>query len=270
MNEQKHIPQEDIALYAMQALDAGEQAQIRAHLETCESCRAQLAEASGDLALVAMSVEQRPLPQGARERFRQRIAGAAPSAPRVVSIAERPPAARQPRPAALWISWAATAALIVLSLGLGVKLRLANQELERQSALVAAQSAASERAQRVLDLLTAPQARHVLLTAGASRPAPSARAVYSAQRGALILEASNLAPLAPGKTYELWIIPANGKPPVPAGLFRPSASGDAHLVLPAIPAGIEAKALGVTVEEASGSATPTLPIVLAGALPAGE
>jgi anti-sigma-K factor RskA len=139
-----------------------------------------------------------------------------------------------------------------------------NEKLARESALVAAQADASQRAQRVLDLLTAPQARHVVLTAGAAHPAPSARAACLASRGALILEASNLAPLAPDKTYELWIIPASGHAPVPAGLFRPDSSGEAHLVLPEIPTSVEAKALGITVERASGSATPTLPIILSG------
>lgn len=267
MTENRHIPQEDLALYAMQALGAEEQAQVRAHLESCDLCRAHLAETSGTLASLAMSVDQQPVPAGSRERFLERIGATAPPVPRVVSIAGHVPpmkSAAKARSAALWIAWAATAALVLVSAGLSVKLSRANNALARQSEMLAEQSAAAARAQRVLDLLTAPAARHVLLTAGGGHPAPSARAVYMASRGALILEASNLAPVASGKAYELWIIPANGSAPVPAGTFQPDASGNAHLVLPKIPAGVPAKALGITVENASGSATPTLPIVLAG------
>jgi len=51
-------------------------------------------------------------------------------------------------------------------------------------------------------------------------------------------------------------------------LFRPDASGSASLVLPQLPSGVTAKAFGVTIENASGSATPTAPIVLSGAAPA--
>jgi anti-sigma-K factor RskA len=51
---------------------------------------------------------------------------------------------------------------------------------------------------------------------------------------------------------------------MPAGLFRPDASGSASVVLPTLPQGVEAKAFGVTIEDAQGSATPTLPIVMAG------
>ena len=277
MTNNTHIPLDDLSLYAMQALDAPEQAAVKAHLDACEPCRAQLAAIMGDLALAAMSVEQHPLPEGARQRFIQRIgfegAGAAPAfSQKVVSIAggsttQKPPARR----ATTWIPWTAVAALLLIAIGLGEKLHLANIELERQAALFASQAGDNQRAREVLDVLTAPAAQHILLTAGSSHPAPSARAVYVASRGALILEASNLAPINPGKTYELWVIPANGKAPIPAGLFRPDAAGSASVVLPPIPQGVEAKAFGITIEPAVGSSAPTLPIVLAGAPPsAGE
>jgi hypothetical protein len=270
MIDHGHIPREDLALYAIRGLDEEEQLHIGAHLESCSECRAHMAEATGSLALLAMSVEQRQIPSGARESFLARIGAASPSVAPVVTIAEHRPTAKSPskaRAASRWISWAVTAALILVAAGLGMELHLANTELARDSGLLKEQSAASQRAQRVLDLLTSPDAHHILLTAGSPHPAPSARAVYLASRGALILEASNLAPAPAGKTYELWIIPANGNPAIPAGIFEPDAAGEAHLVLPKIPTGVAAKAVGVTVEIASGSATPTLPIILAGAIP---
>jgi len=81
----------------------------------------------------------------------------------------------------------------------------------------------------------------------------------------MILLATNLKPLPQGKTYELWLIPADGKAPVPAGTFNPDAVGTATLVLPPLPSGIAAKAFGVTVENAGGATSPTMPIVLSGA-----
>jgi hypothetical protein len=45
--------------------------------------------------------------------------------------------------------------------------------------------------------------------------------------------------------------------------------GTATLVLPPLSAGIQAKAFGVTIENASGSDAPTSPIILSGA-PAGS
>jgi len=69
-----HISEEDLALHALQALTAEESAAVQAHVAECEVCRAELAAATGDLALVALSTEPQPLPEGARDRFLSRIA----------------------------------------------------------------------------------------------------------------------------------------------------------------------------------------------------
>jgi hypothetical protein len=263
MTEIAHIPEETLALYALQALSPEESAAVRLHLDGCDVCRAGLAKAQGDLALVAMSVEQHPLPAGARQRFLNRI-GAAPQS----AAAPVTPIARPARHAPAWPAWLAAAAMLLVSIGLGVKMRTLSRQLDATSQALAAQAVESRHAHEVLDLLTAPAAQHVLLTAGKTQPAPSARAVYLAARGALVLEASNLKPLPANKTYELWVIPASGAAPVPAGLFQPDAAGSASVIMPQIPPGVSAKAFGVTIENAGGSATPTLPIVLAGAPPA--
>ena len=270
----RHIPEEDLALFAMQALTPQESAAVRAHLDQCEPCRSQLAELSGDLALLAAGVEQQPLPEGARQRFLERIQASAAAAPAdaerapapVISFAARRQSSRGP----VWIAWGAVAALIVLAFALQLRIGTLRRQLDQQAALLERQSNDNARAQAVLHLLTAPSAQHVVLSAAKSRPAPAARAVYLPSQGALVLEASNLDPVSANKTYELWVIPTSGAP-VPAGLFRPDAAGNASLVLPALPKGIQAKAFGVTVEDAAGSSTPTLPIVLSGApSPAGE
>src|ERR1700760_2158598 len=89
-----HITQEDLALYAMQSLSVEEAASIKAHLQTCEICRTELATVCGDLALIAMDVPQQPLPEGARERFVARIA----SSP-VPATQQKPAAVFTPMPA---------------------------------------------------------------------------------------------------------------------------------------------------------------------------
>jgi hypothetical protein len=269
MTDRIHIPQEDLVLYGMHALPSAEVATIREHLSECADCRAELAQISGDLALAAMSAPQHPLPQGARDRFLERIGAQPEHAKNVVNIADTPSGSKpRIRRAPLWIPWSAAAALLVIAIALGIQLQNTRRELEHQTAIASAQTAESNRAREVMEVLNAPSAQHILLTAGTPRPVPTARAVYLSSRGALVLEASNLAPIDADKTYELWIIPANGKAPIPAGLFRPDATGSASLVLPQIPVGVEAKALGITIEKASGSAAPTPPIVLAGAVPA--
>ncbi len=157
------------------------------------------------------------------------------------------------------------AAMAIVAVSLGVQNKALNDELNGESNLVKNLAAQASNAQQVLEVLTAPSAQRVTLTEGKAPPEPSARATYLPDRGALILLATNLKPLPEGKTYELWVIPANGKAPVPAGVFRPDSVGTATLVLPPLPAGIAAKAFGVTIENAGGADSPTMPIVLSGA-----
>jgi anti-sigma-K factor RskA len=271
MTDNRHISQEELALHAMQALSTEESAAVRLHLSGCGECRDHLAEISGDLALVAVSVDQHPVPEGARQRLIARIAASSIKAQpeksgRVVSISKGP---ARPKSNA-WIAWMAVAALLVLSAVLGIKIYFLNQQIEMDASLIQARTLENRRAREVLEVLTAPGAQHVTLTTGKTSPAPSARAVYLASSGALVLQASNMQPLPENKTYELWVIPATGTP-IPAGLFRPDASGGASVVLPSIPQGVPAKAFGVTIENAGGSTTPTAPIILSGAAPvAGE
>jgi hypothetical protein len=269
MMQDEHIPQEDLVLYAMQAMQSHELAAVRLHLEGCDECRRALAEVNGDLALVAMSVKQKPLPEGARQRFVERLAADASRkggtvATPVISIESKRPA----RKVALWIGWLAAAASIFFAFSLQQKVRVLNDQLIQQQQAATQQATANARARQVLDVLTAPGAKRVLLTAAKAKPEPTGRAVYLAETGGLVFQANDLGQLAENKTYELWVIPANGQAPIPAGLFRPDAAGSASVVLPPLPKGVPAKAFGVTIEKAEGSSTPTAPILLVGAVPA--
>lgn len=269
MMQGAHISQEDLILFAMQALSEGESAAVHAHLKHCDTCPTELAQINGDLALVAMSVEQHAVPKGARERFMNRIE-AAPNEEQeligtpVVAI----DTIRTSNGTSVWIPWMAVAAMLLVSILMGWHIRTLNEELRRQSDVLATEAAANSHAQEVLQLLTAPAAKRVTLITSKAKPVPTARAVYLAESGGLILQANDLEQLAAGTTYELWVIPANGQAPIPAGLFKPDAAGSASVVLPPLPKGVPAKAFGVTVEKAEGSAAPTAPILLSGAVSA--
>lgn len=268
MTDGRHIAQEDMALYAMQGCSEEESAVVRAHVEACAGCRVELETVTRDLAVIAMSVEQHPLPEGARQRFIEKISDAQGAEGRAK---ETPVPIRRERPArsaTVWVPWAMAAAIALIAVWLGVRVTTLNRELGAKTRELADLTVANAHAREVLELLTAPDAQHVLLTTGKTKPAPSARAVYQASRGCLILQASNLEPLPEHRAYELWVIPANGKAPIPAGLFWPDASGSASLVMPKIPTGVAAKAFGVTIEKDEGSPWPTTPILLAGAAPA--
>lgn len=271
MNDVRHIAQDDLALYALQALSLEESAAVREHLSGCEVCRAEMASLEGDLAMVALSVEQEALPAGARERFVRRLgnedrADAAPAGAGVAKRAEPIPIEGGARSRGKgWIGWLAAAAALIVAAALGLEVNSLRSRLQESDSKLAALEASDSRAKQVAEVLTAPTAQRVVLTAPKTPAPPTGRVVYLPSRGGLILQASNLAPIPAGKTYELWVIPADGSPPIPAGLFKPDAAGNGSVVLPSIPQGVQAKAFGVTLEDAAGSKTPTAPILLAGA-----
>ena len=149
-----------------------------------------------------------------------------------------------------------------------VHVRNVNQGMKHLLAIETAElnqtNAAAARAREVVEVLTSPDSQRVTLVSAHSQPEPSGDAVYLKKHGALVFTASNMIPLPPNKTYELWVIPADGTAPIPAGTFQPDSHGMASVLLPNLPAGIQAKAFGVTMENAGGATTPTLPILLAG------
>lgn len=272
MSNTQHISQDDLILYSLQALTPEEQDQAKAHLESCAACRSALSEIVADVALVGLGAPQQELPSGARQRFLATIA----NTPQASAAPEQEPSepsaglhvypvrgARR-RGGLGWFGWATAVATLVVAVYLGVhSLQLENQ-IDANRGEIARLSAQAARAQELMEALTSPQAKQVTLTETAHPPQPVGHATYVRKTGALVFIASNLHPVPENKTYELWLIPANGKAPIPAGLFRPDATGAASVVLPSLPAGVEAKAFGVTIERAEGSETPTLPIVMAG------
>lgn len=265
MTEDLHISLDDLVLHAMQAFSNLEAEPLRYHLSGCAECRGRLSVINGDLALVSLSVARKPVPEGARHRFFERLSTTSGVRPAVVPI-DSTPERRTPI-----LPWLAAAALLLLSAGLGFQVMRLNDRLRIESNRAAQLDAANADltaknagAHHLLQLMTAPHAQHAVLTAASSRPIPMGRAVYLAESGALVFQGSNLARLPENKTYELWLIPANGHPPMPAGMFKPDAMGYASVMMPPLPKGVMAKAFGVTVEKAGGADTPTMPILLAG------
>jgi anti-sigma-K factor RskA len=164
--------------------------------------------------------------------------------------------------------WAIAACLAVAA-SLQYRQRLNVQsDLSSMNAKLQTTNATLANAQTKLDTLTDAGAMqvalHIPVNGQPEPPKPEGHAAYIADKGSLVFIADHLAPLQPYKTYELWLLPADGTDPVPAGLFKPDVRGVASVVMPDLPKGIAAKGFGVTIEDEGGSKTPTPPIVLAG------
>jgi anti-sigma-K factor RskA len=78
------------------------------------------------------------------------------------------------------------------------------------------------------------------------------------RNGHATLHASGLGSAPSGKTYEAWVIPANGAAPRPAGLFHGGGRTTVHLIA-TVP---QHAVVAVTVEPAGGSTKPTTKPIL--------
>src|SRR5439155_3445771 len=154
------------------------------------------------------------------------------------------------------IPWLAAAALAVLAGFFWRENSILRQKLAGLQNQSAQQIAELERAREVVHTLTATDAMRVTLVSAKTPPQPQGKAFYLRDRSSLVFLASNMPPLPRNKAYELWLIPASGAP-IPAGVFKPDAHGNATVVNPTLPGNMEAKAFAITAEPEQGSTVPT-------------
>ena len=184
---------------------------------------------------------------------------------------EEKAARSRPRRASWVLAWTGWAVAAGCSFVAGLQF---HQRQQIQGAVAAQQARLddatrrSARAQDALATLTAANAMQVALHSTSDvkpgTPAATALAAYLADKGALVFIATHMDPAPFGKTYELWLIPADGRNSMPVTTFKPDAQGSASVIMPQLPKGIPAKGFGVTIENEGGSDTPTLPVVMAG------
>ncbi len=223
-----------LELYALGVLDAQERAEIDEHLrDNCANCTAALREARALNSAVLSSLKLEQPPASLRDRV-------------VNSV--RP--VRRKAPIA-WIGLAAALAFATVWLGLEANRR--SNELTVANVQIRNLQQRSDELASKLDFLRDPQTRPASAAPGANQP----RGTYFVNpESGVMLIASNLRAPAPGRAYEMWIIP-KGQAPRPAGVFRPDANGSAvHLQTGPVDL-TNTAAFAITDEPESGSPAPT-------------
>ncbi len=242
----------ELPLYALGALDEDALHAVENHLEGCAVCRGELLRLRGDLGLVGLSVRVAEPPAYSRARLLRAVA--------------REPRSLRGKSALTWAAVFALASVVLLAVSL--ILWRQNENLQNEGARLRTQieqeRSSTALARQVMAVMTAPDAMHVTLVAGKVKRQPQGRAIYSPHSGGLVFLASDFEELKPGKAYELWLLPADSRAPIPAGVFKPDDKGSALVLMPQLASGTVAKAFAVTVEPESGSTTPTPPILLSG------
>ena len=275
----KPIDPDDLPLYAMQLLEPEQMEELTLQLQHSVEARRILAEIYSDLALFAHTAEEHTPTTLTRQKLLKQVSREKKAIP--LDRVPVPPAPIPFIPAASaraqensgrsvsarvlpWFGWALAAGIGAFSFFEYQQNQNLQDTLLIKTAVLNRTVAQAQNAALVLHTLQDPGAVRVTLTSAETRPQPTGRVTYVPDTGSLILIAANLEPLQPDKTYELWIIPADGRASMPAGTFRPDEHGNASVMLPEIARGVPAKAFGITVENSEGSATPTLPILLKG------
>jgi anti-sigma-K factor RskA len=223
MNDELH---DQVAPYALDALEPHEREEFERHLAECEQCRSQLADLEEAATALAFAAEGPEPPQELRERVLEsarRNGGA--------TVIQFPKRSRL-LPAAA--AAAAVAAVAAIAVGLWA-VSLSN-DLDRERDARRAEA-------RAIELLASDAERRPL----------------SGGQGALLLGADGRAALvmcdlarAPeGKTYEAWVI---ANEPRPAGLFRGAEDCDVKVLTRPVPRNA---IVAVTLEGEDGVDRPT-------------
>jgi len=245
---------EDLALYALGALEGNEQVELEKHLKDCAECRHELEQLRGDAVLLALSASGPAPPQRARGRLMNGLT--------------REPRISLEQPSVRHISWwsqmgwmSAAAAVVIAAILWRTDASLSRQMANLQKEFNEQQTALQQ-AQEVAATLTATDALRVTIVPARASAQPQGRAIYLPSRSSLIFLANNMPKLPARRAYELWLIPSSGSP-IPAGVFKPDADGNATLVNPRLLQRGETKAFAITVEPETGSELPTsAPIML--------
>jgi anti-sigma factor RsiW len=218
------------AAYALDALDEHETREYEAHLAQCEPCREELATLSEAATALAWATADGPAPP---EALRSRILDAAAAErSNVVSLPAR-------RPWAFRAVSAAAAVAACVAVGLGVWATTLSHSVNQERAARAADA-------RAVEILSDPASRRVPLDNGAG-----VVAVDPTGQGVLVVDRLPRAPA--GKTYEAWVIPANGNP-LPAGTFEGGGRTTVVHLARSVPRG---SLVAATVEAAGGVTTPS-------------
>jgi anti-sigma-K factor RskA len=240
--ELKHMTQdqhsrhhENIPAYSIGALDTDEAAEFESHLETCDSCRTELAEyrALGTSLLTATPPKQ---PSTAlRKRLQSQLPGKRGSdRPRFSISFSR-------------LAWGlAVIALLVMNLASFVQLR----QIRNQQAALADQFA---NAQAALAILSSPDVMMLPI----SGETVTGTLLLDRERNQAVLVARDLPELSESQIYQIWLVrPEGGRDS--AGLFRPEIGQSYTTQTIQISQPLSSyMGIGVTVEPANGSDAPT-------------
>ena len=229
---------ENVASYALEALDPAEIDALEAHLRTCDACSADLKAYQKIKAGLLFAVPAKVPPASLRRRLQRQLPG-------------------NPRPLFFqrwkW-SWnqGLTAGAFVLLIGLGLGSIVQVRQLQHQQAEIEDQNRST---QTLVSMLAYPNTKAVRF----EQNGIAGSALIDKDRGLLGLFVWHLPPAPEGKTYQVWLIDANGDRTSGGFLLPEAGYAFATTVIEAPGPLANFKGIGVTAEPLGGSPAPTSP-----------
>jgi anti-sigma-K factor RskA len=246
MSDDHEKLKEDVAAYALDALDLSERNRVEAHLQDCLECPQLLREYQELLGLLPYGLQVTTPPPEVRATLLAQTQTGSRSAPELAQSGhavkpgpDRPDSTSSAKPTAgFWkrlagfgrpLRWATVGVALAGLLLWNIQLQLWNGQLQRRVAIL-------ERSVGFEHLASLP-AESVIALKGSGAPTAVARLyVYTdRQRGELAI--TGLSPLPAGRTYRLWFARPN-QPTMTGGAFQVDAFGGA-LVAVNIPVPLE-------------------------------
>jgi anti-sigma-K factor RskA len=240
MTDSHPIFQENLAAYALGALDADEALALQAHLQTCESCRAQLAEYQRLSAGLLAALPPRAPGRNLKRTLQRRLAGES----------------RAARPQSGWpLGQTAMAAALVLMLALNIFSVFQVYSLRQQQAGFTGRY---ESEQTAIAMLAYPGTQSITF----DQSGVSGSLLVDKKRNLLAVFTWNLPPPPAGQTYQMWLIDPRGDR-TSGGFLLPEADEPFVMAVIASPQPlVDFIGLGVTLEPLGGSPKPTGPKIL--------
>ena len=235
--DDSHITfKENLSAYSLGALDADETIALESHLQTCESCRVELAEYQRISTGLLSALPPRP-PRPALKRILQKHL--APSRPQFKFS----------------FGQIAIASAFILLVALNIVSLLQIYSLKQQQAELSNQHYSEQTA---IAMLAYPGTQPISF----DQNGISGSLLMDNNRNLLAVFAWHLPPAPAGKTYQMWLIDAKGDR-TSVGLLTPDT--DQPFVMAVVTSSMPLTnftGLGVTLEPSGGSPQPTGPKVL--------
>ena len=237
--------------YALDALDDADRERFERHLQRCPACADDVRRMTSTATAMAMAVAAEP-PPGLKER----VLAAAAATPQLPPLAPAAAARRRHGRRLTRSDWFPRLALGLAAAGVAAAVALAVVTVSTQNRLDTVQA----QNQQIAAVLSAPDAQ---IATGTSSTGGTATVVLSYAEQKMIFTSSGLPALPNAKVYELWLLSTGSARP--AGLLPQPTDGK---TAPVLAAGLtSADKVGVTVEPAGGTSSPTTTPILVVTLP---